>query len=192
MNSRHTNYDFVRCNPWISKRSIVKDVFPLSQCRFPSNPPILSFAKPSHVTSLLSVGGGGGGENSTPPIKVYPVFRWRCVVPLFVMAHFVLNPFQKAVKELTKEIVDGVGDSLVSEVQWSSVHYTCIQRLPFVLFLLRLFVCSINSVSVGCLTFGMLPSCVAFSDSLNSLIYFRVKFWEHRYLYINLKGLDWN
>ena len=39
-----------------------------------------------------------------------------------------------------------------------------------------LFVCSINSVSVGCLTFGMLPSCVAFSDSLNSLIYFRVKF----------------
>ena len=44
------------------------------------------------------------------------------------------------------------------------------------LFLLRLFVCSINSVSVGCLTFGILPSCVAFSDSLNSLIYFRVKF----------------
>ena len=41
---------------------------------------------------------------------------------------------------------------------------------------LRLFVCSINSVSVGFLTFGMLPSCVAFSDSLNSLIYFRVKF----------------
>ena len=33
------------------------------------------------------------------------------------MAHFVLIPFQKAVKELTKEIVDGVGDSLVSEVQ---------------------------------------------------------------------------
>lgn len=48
--------------------------------------------------------------------------------------------------------------------------------LTFVLFLLRLFVCSINSVSVGYHTFGMLPSCVAFSDSLNSLIYFRVKF----------------
>ena len=45
-----------------------------------------------------------------------------------------------------------------------------------VFFLLHLFVCSINSVSVGCLAFGMLPSCVAFSDSLNSLIYFRVKF----------------
>lgn len=152
--------------------------------------PFLRQTLPCHISLIRW--GGGCGENSTPPIKVYPVFRWRCVVPLFVMAHFVLNPFQKAVKELTKEIVDGVGDSLVSEVQWSSVHYTCIQRLPFVLFLLRLFVCSINSVSVGCLTFGMLPSCVAFSDSLNSLIYFRVKFWEHRYLYINLKGLDWN
>ena len=157
-----------------------------------SHPTHPSLPSPNPPMSHLSHPLGGGGENSTPPIKVYPVFRWRFVVPLFVMAHFVLNSFQKAVKELTKEIVDGVGDSLVSEVQWSSVHYTCIQRLPFVLFLLRLFVCSINSVSVGCLTFGMLPSCVAFSDSLNSLIYFRVKFWEHRYLYINLKGLDWN
>lgn len=89
--------------------------------------PFLRQTLPCHISLIRW---GGGGENSTPPIKVYPVFRWRCVVPLFVMAHFVLNPFQKAVKELTKEIVDGVGDSLVSEVQWSSVHYTCIQRLP--------------------------------------------------------------